>query len=350
MARIGFRSTTITDEPAIRALLQQAHGIARDHPMFAPRHLYWKYWQPRTGWQGSRSYVLTRDEQIIAHAAVVPAACTWGSDRVRLLHVIDWAAQPHARGAGNTLMRHIGTLGDAIVTSDGGEEALRLLPFMGFRQSNTVVTLYVRPLRPLLYLNGSQAPRWRRAARCLRNSLWALRAPSIEPGPRRARPVPATELTALSFPWPVSRHGAAVLERSAELMRYWLECPAAPMQLYRLENGSVAEGYFVLAFAPGQARLADCWVDSDEPAAWRALVQLAVQEAARHEDIAELATICSEPLLARALEDCGFHARAVRPLFIRAGSDACLPPAGIRVQMLDDDAAYRHDGSRAFWA
>ncbi len=350
MARIGFRSTTLTDERAIRALLQHAHGIAQDHPMFAPRHLYWKYWQPRAGWQGSRSYVLTRDEEIIAHAAVVPAVCTWGTGRLELLHVIDWAARPEARGAGNTLMRHIGTLADAIATSDGGEEALRLLPFMGFRQSNTVVTQYARPLRPLLYLEGSQAPRWRRAARCLRNSFWALRAPSVEPGSRRARQVSASELPALSVPWPVPRDGTAVLERSLELMRYWLDCPAAPMEFYRLENGALVEGYFVLAFAPGQARLADCWVDSAQPAAWRAMVQLAVQRAARQEGIAEIATISSDPLLGSALEQCGFHPRAVRPLYVRAAPDAQLPPAGIRIQMIDDDGAYRHDGTKVFWA
>ncbi len=350
MARIGFRSTTSTDEGAIRALLQHAHGIAQDHPMFAARHLYWKYWEPRAGWQGSRSYVLTRDAEIIAHAAIVPAVCTWGTGRLGLLHVIDWAAQPQARGAGNTLMRHIGTLADAIATSDGGEEALRLLPFMGFRQSNTVVTLYARPLRPLLYLSGAQVPLWRRGARCVRNSFWALQARSVEPGTRRARQVRPSELAGMSLPWPVPRGGAAVLERSVDLMRYWLDCPAAPLELYRLENAGVAEGYFVLAFAPGQARLADCWVDSEQPAAWRALVQLAVQQAARREGIAELAAISSEPLLAGALEHCGFHPRALRPLYVRATADARLPPAAIRIQMLDDDAAYRHDGTRVLWA
>jgi hypothetical protein len=110
MVRIDFRSTTVADESAIRALLQQAHGAARAHPMFERRHLQWKYWQPRQGWQGSRSYVLTRNGEIIAHAAVVPAVCSSVTDRLKLLHVIDWAASADTRGAGNTLMQHIGTL------------------------------------------------------------------------------------------------------------------------------------------------------------------------------------------------------------------------------------------------
>src|SRR5215469_11972199 len=121
------------------------------------------------------------------------------------------------------------------------------------------------------------------------------------------------------------------------------------MELHVVENGAAAEGYFVLAYAPGQARLADCWLESDDPEAWQALVQLAVRQAARHSEVAEVAAICSEPLLAAALQRCGFHARSSRPLMVRANGMG-LPTAGIRIQMLDDDSAYRHDGSRTFWA
>jgi hypothetical protein len=349
MTRIGFRSTTVADESAIRSLLQEAHGVAPGHPMFEARHLHWKYWEPREGWQGSRSYVLTRGERIIAHAAIVPAVCSWGSERLNVLHVIDWAARPEARGAGNTIMQHIGALADAIVTSDGGDAAWRLLPFLGFAESNTVVTQYARPIRPLLYLTGADAPRWRLAARCVRNTLWALRAPADAPRAQRSRRVAADELGGAPIPWPVPRHASAVLTRSAAVMSYWLQCPAAPMELYVVENGAAAEGYFVLAYAPGQARLADCWLDCDDPAAWEALVQLAVGQAAQHSGVAEVAAICSEPLQAAALQRCGFHARASRPLLVRANG-VRLPTAGIRIQMLDDDTAYRHSGSRTFWA
>ena len=324
--------------------------MAAGHPMFEGHHLHWKYWEPREDWQGSRSYVLTRDDRIIAHAAIVPAVCNWGSDRRNVLHVIDWAARAEARGAGNTLMQHIGTLADAIVTSDGDDAALRLLPFLGFTESNTVVSQYVRPIRPLLYLTGADAPRWRLAARCVRNTLWALRAPSGAPRAHRARPVAAAEVPAASIPWPVPRNGTAVLERSAAVVRYWLQCPAAVMELYAVENGSRPEGYFLLAFTPGQARLADCWLDRDDPDAWEALVHLAVRQAARHPGVAEVAALCSEPLLAEALQRCGFHARTKRRLLVRATNGVRFPDTGIRIQMLDDDTAYRHSGARVFWA
>jgi len=329
MTRIGFRSTTVADESAIRLLLQEAHGVAPGHPMFEGRYLHWKYWEPRAGWQGSRSYVLTRDDLIIAHAAIVPAVCSWPNERLNVLHVIDWAARPEARGAGNTIMRHVGALADAIFASDGGDIAWRLLPFLGFAESNTVVTQYVRPIRPLLYLSDAEAPRWRLAARCVRNTLWALRAPAGAPRAQRSRSVTAHELDGAPIPWPMPRNGSAVLERSAAVMSYWLRCPAAPVELHLVED--------------------DCWLDRDDPALWEALVQLAVRQAAGHREVAEVVTICSEPLLAAALQRCGFHARASRPLMVRANGIR-LPTAGIRIQMLDDDSAYRHDNSRTFWA
>jgi hypothetical protein len=350
MARIGFRPTSVADEPAISALLREAHGVSAAHPMFEPRHLYWKYWQPHAGWDGSRSYVLTRDDCIVAHAAVVPAMCTWGGGRLRLLHVIDWAARADARGAGTALMKCLGSLADAIVTSDGGEAALRLLPLMGFRQSHITVTGYVRPIRPLLYLSAGRAAPGRLLARCVRNALWALRAPGSEHGSRHARAVSAEDVGAASIPWPAPKYGTAVLERTAAVMSYLLNCPAVRMQLYVVEGAHAAEGYFVLAFAPGQARLVDCWLDCDASSGWEALVHLAVGQARRHQGVAEVAAICSEPLLAAALQHAGFHARYSRPLFVRTADGVRVPDAGMRVQMLDDDAAYLHSGSTLLWA
>ncbi|HTL91588.1 MAG TPA: hypothetical protein VL176_04540, partial [Steroidobacteraceae bacterium] len=40
---------------------------------------------------------LGRVGEIVAHAAVVPAVCSAGNDRLWLLHVIDWAAGAEAR-------------------------------------------------------------------------------------------------------------------------------------------------------------------------------------------------------------------------------------------------------------
>ncbi|HEY2339113.1 MAG TPA: hypothetical protein VGH75_01135 [Steroidobacteraceae bacterium] len=112
-------------------------------------------------------------------------------------------------------MQHIGTLADAIITSEGDDAALRLLPFIGFAQSNTVVTRYARPLRPLLYLYGTQGPRWRLAARCLPNAHLGAACARARNRQLAGRRVPIEQLAAAAIPWPAPKRGTAVLERPA---------------------------------------------------------------------------------------------------------------------------------------
>jgi len=100
------------------------------------------------------------------------------------------------------------SLADAIITAEGDDAALRLLPFSGFVQSNTVMTMSARPLHPLLRLYGTQGPRWRLAARCLAQRH--LRAACAR---ARNRQVAGTAhadraVAAAAIPWPApnARH------------------------------------------------------------------------------------------------------------------------------------------------
>ncbi len=347
MARIGFRSTTPADESAILALLREAHGAPAADPALERQHMHWKCWQPHEGWQGSRSYVLTKDDRIVAHGTIVPAVCAWERERINMLHVIDWAARSEVRGAGAAVMENIGKLADVIATSSGSPKGRQLLPFIGFKESNTVVTGYARPIRPSLYFTGSGAHRWRRAARYLRAGLWALCAPAHRDASWQARRICAEDIAATSIPWPAPKYGSAVLERKPAVMSYLLQCPAADMELYAVGRGAEPEGYFVLAFTGAQARLVDCWLESESLPGWTALVSLAVRQAEQHAGVGEIAATCSEPLLGAALRHCGFHARFSRSLSMRVSGAARPPDRTVRIQMIDDDQAYLHSG---FWA
>jgi hypothetical protein len=148
---------------------------------------------------------------------------------------------------------------------------------------------------------------------------------------------------------PQARAGVAVLERSEALFRYLLSCPIVPMALYALEYGGRVRGYFLLALAGGQTRLADAWVDSAEMTDWRALVGCAVREARRRGGAAELVAWSSDSRFAQALADNGFHRRFNLPVMLRGGAQAASPPA-LRVQMLDNDALYLYEGRDQFWA
>jgi len=323
-------------------------------PNSEPEHLEWKYWQSRCDWPGPRSYVLARGHEILAHAAIIPGACLSVAHanqvrRVRTINVIDWAALPKASGAGVSLMKHIGQATDAVVSVGGSAQTLQLLPHLGF-QSLGVATCYVRPLHPMRILCPSTHPTCRVLPRLARSLLWQLRAPAVEIDGWSARRIEFCELRSLMPLFPAPTPGMQVFERSEAMFRYALACPIASMHLYAVERAGHVRGYFLLAFALRQARLADLWMSSDNPDDWRALIECAALQAKRHPLAAELAAWGSDPELSKRLQECGFHARGDLQVQMLKPRYPYLKSAQVRVQMLDNDAAYRHCGRNEFWA
>lgn len=355
MARSGIRPTTPADAPALNALMAEV-GL---RPNSEPAHLDWKYWRERSDWPGPRSFVMARGDEILAHAAFIPGACLANgssspqqggrTQRVCTRHVIDWAARPTATGAGVSLMKYIGQGTAALLAIGGSAQTRQLLPHLGFRPAG-VATCFVRPLHPLRILTRSQYPAVKLLPRLARSAYWKMRAPSGYGDDWRVRHIGSGELPALESVLPAPRSGLAVFERGVGLFRYALECPIASMGLYGLEKAGQLRGYFLLAFALRQARLADCWIDSDDPAHWSALIQCAAATAGEHPDAAELAVWASDECMARKLRECGFHERDELPVKVLAARNPELAEATLRVQMLDNDAAYRHPGHNEFWA
>lgn len=318
-------------------------------PNSRPADLWWKYWEERADWPGPRSFVMARGNEILAHAAGIPGHYRWDGRRVSTLHVIDWAARPSAAGAGVALMKHLAQGADALLAIGGSAQTLQILPHLGFRMRGSV-TGYVRSLRPVRLLAPSVHATWKVPPRFLRSVLWSLQAPRVDTDGWTVSRVELDDWSRIAAILPAPTSGMAVLERSADLFRYALACPIASIRLFSVEQGGRARGYFLLAFALRQARLADCWMDSADPADWRVLVQCAVREARGHSLAAELATWASDPTLSRCLRECGFHARNESPVQLLGPRNSALLPPALRVQMLDSDAAYRHLGRNEFWA
>jgi hypothetical protein len=338
MSAVG-RAATPADVPAIIALFAQLG----DRPNVEPQDLHWKYWQPRADWTGPRSFVLARGSAIIAHGGIVPGSCAWDSRRVRTLHVIDWVADPQEVGAGIALMNYVGQQTESLLAIGGSSHTVQILPKIGFRAAGAAVG-YARALFPLRLLRHVER---RRLARFARSVAWTLAAPASAPADGwQARSIAADDLERIASVLPIPARGMGVLERSAELFRHALACPIVPMQLYSLERAGRVRGYFMLASAPGQVRIVDCWMDSDQPADWRAMIHRAVERARRDPQAAEVVIWASDPLLAECLRASGFHARQESNILLRAADGARVPAGPLRVQMLDNDAAYLHPTDR----
>ncbi len=347
MSKSQFTNTSPDEAQPVTEFLTRILVSSADDPGIDPRHLQWKNWDPRPDWPGSRGYVITQD-RIVAHATVVPLALTSGAQRWHLAHLIDWAAAPKSVGSGVTLLKKIGQTVDAILVVGGSEMTQKILPALGFKLCGQVQR-YVRPLRPLRRLQGKPLD-WRLAAKVARSLVWKATAPAASLSGWEAQTVTAEGLAGCGVPWPRSQGETLLFERSAEVMAYYLRCPAAPMEFHAVRKDSVVRGYFMLSFAPAQARLVDLWVDSADPQDWRALVQLAVRQAALRPDVAEIVSMANDPLSAQGLLASGFHAHGSDPLRLLAPASVEFPSGAIGFRMLDSDAAYLHKNKPESWA
>lgn len=343
--RDWVRPSTPADGPAIVALMRSA-GL---EPHSDPRHLHWKYWQERSDWSGSRSFVLTNGRDLLAHVAVMPGAILYDGTRARVIHMIDWAARREAVGAGTRLAKHIAGMSDFTLGTGGSRHTLKIQPRMGYVDCGTI-SGYARTLSPLGILHRPSASPWKTLPRIARSLLWSLTAPRAQTAGWEVRRIEMEEIQQACPPLPTQMPARVVFERSPALLRHVLDCPIVPMELYGLERGGRMGGYFLLSYAPGQARVADMWLASQEPADWRALVHAAVDRARSKSGLAELIVWSSDPSLSRLLADCGFRERLTLPISLLA-SPGWSPPSDImRVQMLDSDAFYLHVGGNELWA
>ena len=340
-----MRPSSPEDGPAIVALMKQA-GL---RPHEDPAHLHWKYWQARPDWSGPRSFVVTDGKEILAHGAACPGTLRWGANRARVIHMIDWAARRDAVGAGVLLMKQVARMTDFLLGIGGSDHTLKIMPLIGYRPCGTV-TGYVRTLSPLRILERPRGARWKVAPRMARSLLWSLSTPGANLAGWQARRIGLEEVARIAHVIPDRRLDLALLERSPELLRHLLACPIVPVELYAQEKAGRTLGYFVLSYAPGQARLADLWMASEDPADWRALVHSAVRQARTRGGLAEFVAWSSDPRLSQVLGACGFHARLTLPIYLRASEKGPIPQETLRVQMIDNDAFYLYFGRNELWA
>ena len=341
----SLRPSTPEDGPAIVALMQEA-GLEPDAD---PVRLEWKYWRPRTDWSGPRSFVIVEGGELLAHGALMPGILRWTGGEARVIHMIDWAARRQAIGAGVQLMKYIGRQTDFLLGIGGSEQTRKIMPLLGYRLCGQV-SGFVRPFAPTRRWRRLHGAHWKRLPRFARSTLWSLTAPRVDLGAWQSRPIDADALGQIEALGRQPTRELAVLGRSAGFLRHALACPIVPLELHSLERAGRTAGYFLLSYAPGQARLSDLWVDSADPADWRALVHSALRVAQRHSEPVELAAWSSDPALSQVLRECGFHARFTLPIYLRGTGGARGPEHSIRAQMLDNDAFYLYFDHDELWA
>jgi hypothetical protein len=338
-----FRATSPTDAESISRLMRQVFDMAANHPGLTPEQMHWKYWQDCPGWVGSRSFVMEREREIVAHGSVVPLTLASPDSQLNLVYLIDWAARADCPGAGIALLKRIGDMVDGVFVAGGSESTQKILPALGFKDVGTA-TRFCLPLRLLARFPDTFRSSIG-AARFARNLVLATRRGKVLDPPEgwHVRRLHPHDLNKSSFPTPTARTYLGLFLRSVPAIAYLLRCPVTPAEFYAVECHGLPRGYFVLTIAGKQSRLAEAWIDSDEVMDWQALYALAVQRARLIGSVAELEAVASTPQERQALQQSGFPAyRTVKlRLWLRKGE---APPV-VRYQMVDGDAAFQHDGN-----
>jgi hypothetical protein len=232
---------------------------------------------------------------------------------------------------------------DGIFVAGGTEATQAILPALGFKIIGRA-SRFMHPVRVLARLPEAFRSRIG-AARFARNLLFATirgRPGTLAEG-WQARHISPAELPAAALSVPFASSEIAMFERTPPLIANLLECPAAPGELYLLERRAVAAGYFVLTFAAKQCRIAECSINSDDPADWQVLFQLAFQRAREHPQVGELAAVANRVVEMEALTRSGFRkfGEVALQFWLQRGT----PPQALRYQMVDGDAAFLYHGT-----
>ena len=280
-----------------------------------------------------RSYVLEREEQIIAHAGLWPLVLHDASREVRGVHMIDWASAKGSPGAGLAMVQKLAAQFDFIFAIGGSEMTRKVLPAFGFVEIARAWSA-ARPLRPLRQALTHQHRNWKLAARFARNLIWS-RAP---------RNRPAAGWKAVD----IEPRGISAGARSAEFFMYLLRCPTIKFSLHGIANSAGLQGHFVLGVVQGQARVAGVWLREASHEHWRIAYALAQQTARDLPDAAEIAARGSEGPSGSAAAESGLRVLDTAPVYLLNKSNFTFP-SNFQFQLADDDEAFLDTGKPAYY-
>lgn len=324
----GFRPSRLSDLLQIKLLGINAFNASGNSPFIGDDALQWKYWQHRADFEAPRSFVIEHRGRVVAHAGVWPITL----NGERGAHIIDWMAAIDAPGAGVSLHQAIQSRFDFLYSIGGAQEALDILPALGFSAVGTAYT-WARPLRPLRQMFHHQRRNCRLAPRYLRN-LWLANIP-----PRAAVTNWSTSL-ATEYATP---------QREAGFFAYLGVCSEAKVLTFRILNKGRDEGCITLATASLQARIAGIWLRDPSVQNWSVALALAETMAVEHTNACEI-------LFRGSCENSVLAAKSAGMLLVRKEevavrrSNGSVHPVPISDQLWDNDAFFLASGKKPEFA
>jgi len=323
----AFRHTTPEDEKSLIEFLIRVFAADLRDDFVNPPLLRWKYWSEREDFQEPRSYVIEKDGRIVAHVGLWPFTVRTGPKIERGVHMIDWAADPAAPGAGVSMLQRLTKSFDFVYSIGGSEMTQAVLTKFGFSVVAETLT-WARPIRPWKQMLHHQSKDLRLPLRLARNIWWS----------RRPHKVIGQGWMAVEAD---SAEGILPLysERDEAFFRYLQKCPVARYLAFHLVKEGQKLGFIALLAVREQTRVAGVWLDNYSIENWCAAFHLLQGVALRYTGTSEVVARCSTQISASAASQAGMRVRARAPAFLFRKSDRgeSLP---LHFQLCDNDSVF----------
>ena len=321
-----YRPSTPQDEAQIIELLARAFSARPTAPFLQPDLVRWKFWEPCEDWPEPRSWVVERDERIVAHASLWPVTVGTGEKAQHGISMIDWASDPGNAGSGVLLMKRLMSAHTFIFSIGGSPMTRSLGPRLGFSVVAEPIT-WTRPLRP-----------WKRL---LQNGLDLDVARSL-PGKIRWAQIP---LRSVGRQWTVveatpgpSDPPVPSFERGPGFFDYLDRCPIASCLRFHILHEGRKVGWFAMVVGKLQARLAGMWLEDPTEENWRIAFNLAQTVTLERTSALEFTARSSTASSAAGAAQAGMHVEKRTPVFLRSESGSEPPP--LQYQLCDNDDVF----------
>lgn len=346
----AIRATQHTDLPALAEFMARVYHFEPADYHADPQFLDWKYLHSREGWEGSRSYVLEKDGQIVAHCGICPVTFHL-PDRppVNSVTLTDWAADPAAPGVGVMLYRQLMAMAPTSFVIGGAPATRLMVPRIGFRHVGEALT-YAAWLRP-----------WRefrtrpRTGKSILRLLHGLTHPTRSPRQTTAGWdfAPVNQFDDSQFD--DSQFDDSLLPllndtkrtwtfcgRTIEDLNYVLKCPHLNMQGFLLRRQGQLIGYFIIGRGnpDWEARLLDLVVNSADADDWNSACAAVTKAAQLDPEVCRIRALATFPILSQALARNGYWCQYKEPIMIHDPTNALDRAFPISFQLIDGDSGY----------
>ena len=338
---LQFAATSPSELQQVRDFLLKTFVADPALNSFRPEVMGWKYFAPRTDWDGSRSFVLKNGDDIVAHGSVWPVRFSGGGTEVKAIHLIDWAASRGSPGAGIHMLRKIAEMGDILITIGGSADTRAILPKLGYMRGGEMKR-YVYVPRPWKQMRTTPEHNWKTPLRLIRNAAASLkRFPAPPPGWEAVK-VPRFENSLETMPEYRSSTNRLRAMRTAAGLNHMLDCPGAEFSGYVVSHDKSCRGYFVLAKVGRQSRIVDIDAGCD-PQNWSTVCRIAAFTACRDPEVCEVIVGTSRSEVGETFKQIGFWERRVDSVLYYDPKKRIDPGVQFELSLLDSDASFLYN-------